>query len=174
MSTNDKAGMQEPEGEALELRILRSIRRVIRAIDLESKRLETQYEITGPQLRCLAELGGTERQTASRLARSLHLSPSTVVGILERLEQKGWVERERDSTDRRVLWTRITNSGRALLESAPSPLQEKLSQGLESLTVLERAAIALSLERLVGLIEAENLDAAPILETGPIAPPAAK
>ncbi|MCA9755533.1 MAG: MarR family transcriptional regulator [Candidatus Eisenbacteria bacterium] len=166
--------MEDPESEALELRILRSIRRVIRAIDLESKRLETQYEITGPQLRCLAELSRSERETASRLARSLHLSASTVVGILDRLEQKGWVERERDASDRRVLWTRLTERGRDLLESAPSPLQEKLSQGLESLTALERATIALSLERLVGLIEAENLDAAPILETGPITPPNAK
>ena len=156
--------------EPLEIRILRSIRRIIRAIELESKKLTGQYQITGPQLRCLAQLETGGRQNTSGLARSMHLSASTVVGILDRLEHKGWIERERDPVDRRVTWSTLSEKGRDLLRSAPSPLQETLSRGLAGLSALERAAIALSLERLVSLIEAEDLDAAPFLETGPIDP----
>ncbi|MEZ4652801.1 MAG: MarR family transcriptional regulator [Candidatus Eisenbacteria bacterium] len=166
----DTASSGGESDEPLEIRILRAIRRIIRAVDLESKRLNGKYEITGPQLRCLVELDRRNRETTGGLANALHLSASTVVGIVDRLESKGWIQRERDSQDRRVIWSRLTESGRELLRAVPSPLQEKLSRGLEEITGLERTAIALSLERLVQLLEASDLDAAPFLETGPIAP----
>ena len=170
MSRNDfsKGGEGTQAGEPLEIQILRSIRRIIRAIELDSKKLTSHYQITGPQLRCLAQLEAHGRQNTVGLARALHLSASTVVGILDRLEGKSWIERKRDPVDRRVTWSKISPAGRALLLAAPSPLQETLSRGLETLSVLERTSIALSLERLVGLIEAEDIDAAPFLETGPI------
>lgn len=167
MTKNDSIGAEAP-GEPLEIRILRSIRRIIRSVDLESKQLKGEFEITGPQLRLLAQLDAEGRQNPSALARALYLSASTVVGILDRLEEKGWVARERDAVDRRLAWSTITEDGRRLLQAAPSPLQEKLSKGLGELSILERAAIALSLERLVLLLEAEGIDAAPYLESGPI------
>lgn len=155
-------------GEALELRILRSFRRIVRAIDLDSKRLAEQFQVTGPQLLCLTQLVAHERRTPSLLARDLHLSASTIVGILDRLEQKGLAIRERDATDRRLLWALPTDAGRALVGAAPLPLHETLSRGLARQSELERATIALSLERVVELIEAEAIEAAPILETGPL------
>ena len=106
--------------------------------------------------------------TATTISRDVFLSPSTVVGILDRLEEKGLVRRERMSKDRRVVTVTITEAGRKLAGGAPSPLQNRLTEALTVLPLPEQIAIAKSLERVVNLMEAQNIDAAPILETGPI------
>lgn len=88
---------------------------------------------------------------------------STINGVIDRLEKKELVIRERDTTDRRKVFVRLTDSGRELTKAAPSLLQERLSDSLRSLPKLEQAAIALSLERVVELMEVEHLDASPNL-----------
>ena len=151
-----------------DLRILQSLRRIIRSVDLHSRKLLMQHNITGPQLACLLAVNDHGPLTASTLAKEVHLSPSTIVGILDRLEQKFWVERQRSSQDRRVVNINITQAGHKLAESAPSPLQETLSNSLRSLAEIEQVSITLSLEKIVALMEADHLDAAPVLETGPL------
>jgi DNA-binding MarR family transcriptional regulator len=154
-----------------DLRVLRSIRRIIRCVDLNSKQLESTRHITAPQLVCLRALVHARQMSAKHLAGEIHVSPSTLVGILDRLEEKGLVERERSRHDRRVVWARPTEKGAQLAEQTPSPLQDRLSEGLGQLPELEQAAIALALERVCELMEAQHIDSAPILETGPIAKP---
>jgi len=153
---------------------LRSFRRIIRAIDIHSRRLATDHQITGPQLLCLNFVIEEGTVTATQLSQLVHLSTSTIVGILDRLEQKGLIHRERDAKDRRVVRVTATDSGRELITHAPSPLQDTMVRALQRLSPLEQSTIALSLERVVELMEAEDIDAAPVLETGAIertAPP---
>ncbi len=88
---------------------------------------------------------------------------STINGIIDRLETRKLVKRRRDNSDRRRVWLEVTESGRKLAESAPILLQDRLSNALRRLPVLEQAAIALSLERVVALIRAEGIDASPNL-----------
>ena len=106
--------------------------------------------------------------TATAIGREVHLSPSTVVGILDRLEEKGLVARRRSQEDRRLVQVTATAAGAELARQAPSPLQQTLANALKSWPELEQATIALSLERVVALMEAPPLDYAPILTTGPI------
>lgn len=153
-----------------DLRILRSLRRIIRCIDLYSRQLSATNQITTPQLVCLLEVVHQGPLTATAISRAVHLSPSTVVGILDRLEEKGWVTRERTREDRRVIRISATPKGVQLSQQVPSPLQSTLAQALNALPELEQVTIALSLERIVALMEAQEIDAAPILATGPINP----
>lgn len=157
-----------PTGEKLryDLRILQSLRKIIRAVDMYSKKLADEHEITAPQLVCLLEIVEKETTTAKQIANSIHLSPSTVVGILDRLEKKGLIKRLRDTVDRRVVNVMATANGRTLADNAPSPLQDGLAGSLKRLSEMEQATIALSLERIVDLIAAGEIDAAPMLETG--------
>jgi DNA-binding MarR family transcriptional regulator len=159
-------------GVHYELRILRSLRRIIRCVDLYSRQLSISNQITTPQLVCLLTVVEKGPLTATAISREVHLSPSTVVGILDRLEEKGWVARVRDSEDRRVVQVSATSAGIALSRQAPSPLQKTLANALNALPELEQATIALSLERIVALMEAQAIDASPILATGPINPSA--
>lgn len=156
--------------ENYELRILQSLRRIIRAIETHSQSLNQQHQVTGPQLACLLALRD-EGLTTTRLAQTVYLSPSTVVGIVDRLIDKGLVSRERGRQDRRQVLVALTESGAALIASAPSPLQQTLAAGLRQLPQAEQVGITQALEKVVELMNARHIDAAPVLETGPIAQP---
>lgn len=159
-----------PEGN-YELRIFQSLRRIIRAIEIHSQKLSHDHQITGPQLGCLLAIKQLGALTTTRLAHTVFLSPSTVVGIVDRLEEKGLVSRTRNARDRRQVHICLTETGKLLTGSAPSPLQETLASGLKNLPALELVSITLALDKLVNLMEAGEISAAPILETGPLLAP---
>ncbi len=150
-----------------ELRILQAIRRIMRGVDSHSRLLMSSYDLTTPQLICLLNIIERDnRSSPSHIAREIYLSPSTVIGILDRLEQKGLIKRERDTKDRRVVNVSATPRGIKLAKKAPSPLQDSLISELRKLPVKEQTAITRALERIVTLMEIEHLDAAPILDGG--------
>jgi len=150
----------------IDLHILRYLRRIIRSVDLYSGKLKTNYHITAPQLICLLAIVENGPVTATRLAARIHLSASTVVGILDRLEKKGFISRDRDDRDKRQVNIVATGEGHELARRAPSPLQDSLARALNKLSGLEQMAIAMSLRKIVDLMETEDFEAAPILETG--------
>lgn len=145
--------------ETYGLRILKSLRRIIRAVDIHSKKLSQEYQITAPQMICLYSLEKKGPITQSALAKDVDLGMSTVNGIIDRLEAKGWLVRRRDQQDRRKVLLEVTDAGRIQAEEAPVLLQEKLSNALQALPELEQAAIALSLERVVELMDVGHLEA---------------
>ena len=146
---NEQAAVQQQ----YDLRILRALRRITRAIALHSRQLAADSHVTGPQLICLRAVTEKGPLTATAISREIHVSPSTVVGILDRLEDKGLVRRERGREDRRTVFVSATQAGFELAAQAPSLLQKKLAEGLNALPELEQATITLSLERIVDLIE---------------------
>ena len=168
MATPDTPDPRERYDVGPELRVLTALRRIIRAVDIHSRKLSTRHRITAPQLVCLLEVVAHGPVTASALSKLVHLSPSTLVGIVDRLVAKDLVTRRRDDLDRRRVLISPTETGTELARNAPSPLQDTLSVALSELPEHERDELALSLERIVDLMEARHLDAAPMLETGPI------
>src|SRR5690606_5842722 len=138
-----------------DLRILSSLRRIVRSIDTHSRRLAADHGMTVPQLLCMIKVDELGALTLKELASEVHLSPSTLVGIVDRLEKSGIFARERSVMDRRKLRITLTDKGRALLAQSPSPLQADLVQAIERLPELERATIALALERIVECIGEE-------------------
>ena len=164
ITNNSDAGtVQDIPDERYDLLILQSLRRIMRAVDIYSKRLSTRYAITTPQLVCLMTIVEKKVITVAALAKEIHLSPSTVVGILDRLEDKKLISRKRDKQDRRMVKIRPTTKGKEYAKSAPSPLQDKLLGSMSRLSNLEQAAISLSLSKIVELMEAEEIDASPLL-----------
>jgi DNA-binding MarR family transcriptional regulator len=154
--------------QRFDLQVLQALRRIIRAVDLHSRKLWKSHRITGPQLVCLLAIQELQPVIASAVARHVHLSPSTLVGILDRLQARGLVARRRDTRDRRLVFLSLTDTGSQLLRDAPSPLQDRLAEALRYLDPSEQGMIAASLERIVELMAVGKVDAAPILETGPI------
>jgi len=160
--------VQKIPDERYDLQILQALRRIMRAVDMYSKRLSIKYAITTPQLVCLLTIVESKVITVAALAKQIHLSPSTVVGILDRLEDKKLIHRKRDTHDRRLVKIKPTTKGKEAAKSAPSPLQDKLVEALSRLSNLEQAAISLSLSKIVEFMEAEEIDASPLLATGQI------
>jgi len=152
--------------ETCGLRVLMALRRIIRAVDIYSRRLNNEFKITAPQLICLYSVSREDGLTLSALAEKVSLGMSTVTGIVDRLEAKELLTRSRSSQDRRRIRLNITPRGSEIAREAPTLLQDRLADSLRLLPDLEQAAIALSLERVVELMEAETLDTSPNLVSG--------
>ncbi|NLG34213.1 MAG: MarR family transcriptional regulator [Lentisphaerae bacterium] len=163
-----RAAAPPPSGADLEfatyeLRVLRSLRKIMRVVDLHSRAIHTRLRITLPQLLCLHALHEQDGLPLQALSRAVNLSSSTVNGIVDRLETKALITRNRHPKDRRRLVLALTPRGRRLVRSAPALLQDRFAEALRRLPELEQATITLSLERVVGLMDAQHLDASPNL-----------
>ncbi len=148
--------------------VMAALRRIIRAIDLHSRALVQRFGLTGPQLVVLKALIETSPQPVSSLAAAVNLSQATVTGILDRLERKSMVTRERYSRDKRKVMVSPTSAAEDALAGAPPLLQEHFTEAFENLADWEQTQILSSLQRIVTLMEAGNVDAGPILTTGPL------
>jgi DNA-binding MarR family transcriptional regulator len=147
-----------------------ALRRITRAIDLHSKRLERTAGFTVPQLLVLQSVGELGTPSVSQVAREVHLAQGTVTAIIDRLVGKGLVERTRSAEDRRRVCVSLTERGERSLAEAPSLLQEEFVERFSQLRSWEQKMLAASLERIAELMDAERVDASPILETGELLP----
>jgi DNA-binding MarR family transcriptional regulator len=152
--------------EHLEDEIVSSLRRIVRAIDLQSRRMVEQCGLTGPQIVVLREASRLAGSSISALARAASLGQPTVSGILDRLEAQGLVRRERSQRDRRSTVVTVTPKGERVVVKAPSLLQDRFRSELSRLEEWERTQILALLQRLASMMDAEAIDAAPMLETG--------
>lgn len=163
-----------PGGEERERAIVVALRRIIRAVDLHSKRLVEAHGLTGPQLATLRVIERRGPISPAGIAARVHLSRGTVTGILARLEARGLVERRPDPADRRSVRMSLTSGGSELLARAPSLLQEEFRHELSKLEEWEQLSILATLQRIASMMDAADLDASPHLVTDdPVGGPAA-
>ncbi|UTW05411.1 MarR family transcriptional regulator [Amphritea atlantica] len=144
--------------------VLIELRKIIRATDLQSKRVVKACGLTIPQvmvLRAIKELGDV---TVKRISDDVSLSQATVTTIMNRLEERQLVQRIRSNTDRRIVNARLTESGNQVLQTVPSLLHESFIQRFENLESLQQQHIFSSLQQIAGMMDAESLDAAPLLD----------
>jgi DNA-binding MarR family transcriptional regulator len=151
--------------KSTDLLILQSIRKIIRAINQNSKKLRNSLNITTPQLICLNAINENNNLTLAKLAMEINLSPSTVVGILDRLEKKFLIQRSRGTADRRQIEIKLLPAGKDIIEKTPLSLQDKFLDNLNQLTQDEQIAILGSLDKIVVMLAANNIAALPILIT---------
>ncbi|HKK89525.1 MAG TPA: MarR family transcriptional regulator [Saprospiraceae bacterium] len=147
------------------LDILIKLRKVIRSINLESKKIEKKYGISIPQLLVLQFLSKQQdfKAKSSDIKSFIHLNASTVSGIIRRLEGKGLVARLPAPLDRRATFITLTAKGAQLLEESPTTLQEKLSNRLFKLEETQKRELYENIDLLVALMEVEDIDASPIV-----------
>ncbi len=144
--------------------LLIALRKVIRAIDLHSKHLSKTSGLTSPQLLIMLEIDKVSGVNSSQVAKSVNLSAATVTNILDRLENKNLISRVRDTQDKRKVGLYLTDNGKALLVKAPQALQEHFIDKFSSLAQWEQSQLLSSMERLSEMMDANEIDAAPLLE----------
>jgi DNA-binding MarR family transcriptional regulator len=159
-------GLSDTVQTHLGRRILFALRRIIRAIDIYSTKLIAKYQITGSQLACLNLVVEKGPITATDLAGYLHLSTSTVVRLLDRLEGRDLIKRQRQEDDRRRVHVTATIAGHELSAEAPYSESHPLRRALKQLPRDQQAVVTTLLEQLVILMDAQELSAAPVLEVG--------
>lgn len=125
--------------------IFMDLRRIMRAMDVYSRQLSGSHGLTGPQMLCLREIAGRGSLTTGALAKGIALSPATLTGILDRLEVRGLVSRERRPEDKRRVLVSLTPLGKQMSLELPPPLQMRFSARLSELPPDEQVAIRLAL-----------------------------
>jgi len=130
------------------LEIMQSLRRIFKAIQDYSHEVSDKFGITGPQLWALKTISQNENLSLSDLSRRMYLHPSTMTGLMDRLEKKGYVKRNRDQVDRRVIYLQLTAEGKKLVKRAPNPVQGRMIYGLRNLKKGELSLIYDSVKKL--------------------------
>ena len=148
--------------------ILIALRRIVRAIDLHSRRLAEDYGLTGPQVVLLRQVVRSGEIHVAELAKKISLSHATVTDILNRLERRGLIVRTRSVMDRRRMLVRPTTEAIALVKKSPPLLQEQFSAQLARLHDWELAQILSVLQRVALMMDAKQIDASPLLSTGSV------
>jgi len=147
--------------------VIVALRRVIRAVDLHSRALVESHGLTGPQALILKALQNGSL-SAGELATRVSLSQGTVTDILNRLEKRGLISRIRDTEDRRRVLVEATDAALSLLEQSPPLLQESFAQRFGNLQDWEQSQLLASLQRIAAMMDAEDIDAAPVLSSGSV------
>jgi DNA-binding MarR family transcriptional regulator len=156
---------QAPRGEEPSRAVLTALRRIIRATDLHSKQLSRDVGLTTPQVVVLQAVSDLGEVTSGQLSRRVSLSQGTVTTILDRLESRGLVERYRSAADRRIVHSRLTRRGRAVLRRAPPLLHERFTEAFRRLSPERQSRILTTLDEVAAMMGAAELDAAPLLDS---------
>ena len=114
--------------------ITKKLRVVFRAVQAHSKIVERQCGLSSAKLWMMWELFATPGLKVSELARALTIHPSTCSNMLDQLEDKGFIRRDRSKVDQRAVHLYLTEEGAKILVKAPRPAQGTLSDALEHLS----------------------------------------
>lgn len=125
---------EKSEGDHV-LQFLQTVWQLEHALERASKRMEDAVGISGPQRFALRMIGARPAITAGELATVLHLHPSTVTGIVQRLEGRKLVKRVANDSDGRVAHLHLTPAGARINRPAAKGTIERAAR-----TTLSRVA----------------------------------
>jgi DNA-binding MarR family transcriptional regulator len=145
--------------------ILLALRQIIQAIDLYSRKLNKDVGLTGPQLMLMRTLSKSDEITIKQLAKDTQITQATATTILDKLEQRHLVQRQRSQIDKRKVHAHLTETGSALLEKAPQSLQEGFITEFVQLEEWEKSLLLSSVQRIAAMMNAEKLLPAATLTT---------
>lgn len=143
-----------------------ALRRIQRVTEMASRRLALTAGLTPSQLGVLRLLSEAGEIPAGRIAEATQLKHATITSLVDKLEMRGLISRRRCGEDRRRVWLRLLPEGRKALEEAPDPLHQVFSARFDALPAWQQSMLVSSLECITALLDAEGIEAAPVLDIG--------
>ena len=143
-----------------------ALRRILRATEMFGRELAQSAGLTAVQFRVLQVVAETGQTTAKAISTRMRVSQATITTLVDKLVSHGMVVREKSQTDRRQTNIIITDPGRETIDAAPDPLQQRYVRRFNDMEDWEQAMVLAALERVAAMLDAEELDAAPVLDTG--------
>jgi len=140
--------------------ILKSLRIVFRSIQAHSRQVEKESGVSSTQLWMMWEIFNVPGMKVTELADILSIHQSTCSNILDKLQQKGMIKRERSGPDQRVVHLYLTEKGTTLLAKAPRPAQGAIADVLHKLPDEILVNMETSLAQLIGALQVTEKDAA--------------
>ncbi len=142
------------------------LRQIIRSTDMQDKEISRRTGLTPAQLMVMQTLRENIQLTTGELAKEMALTQATVTSILDRLEKKALIARQRGTEDKRKVWLSLTDDGVELMKGAPTTQQDLFLRHFEDIQNWEQSMVVASLERVAFMLNAQHLDAAPVLDIG--------
>lgn len=152
----------DPQNEPVIQDIVWSVRRLVRAVYLDSQKISKRYGLTEPQSAVLRNLFNNGPVSSADLSRTLHVTPANITGIIDRLEKKQFVERIRKKGDRRVALITLTDSGKDLSRTLPDPIMKKFITELADLKLANVQLLAMAMNQILNLIDTEDIGEEPL------------
>ena len=136
--------------------VTQQLRIIFKAVQAHSKIVEKACGLSSAQLWMLYEVSEAPGVKVSQLAKTLAIHPSTCSNMLDKLELKELLSRDRSKTDQRSVHLFITDMGGELLKNAPVPPQGKLSEALIRLSVEQLNQLQGGLENLIDCLHLKD------------------
>jgi DNA-binding MarR family transcriptional regulator len=152
----------ENEKDLLTKEIVLAIRRMTRAVYLDSKRMVKNFGLSNPQCLVLRAIDTNGPSSLAELSRHLKVSSANMTGLVDRLEKKGLVRRCRKEGDRRITIVELTETGKPISRSVPDPIEEKLIAGLEEISLDKLKVITKTIHEVVTLLDASDIADVPL------------
>jgi MarR family transcriptional regulator, organic hydroperoxide resistance regulator len=130
-------------------------------LDRASRGMQAKFGVTGPQRLVLRIVDTFPGLSAGDLARTLHVHPSTLTGILQRLEGRGLLRRLTDPADGRRVQLEITGKGRRLTVPAVGTVESAIKRLMSSWTDSELSATRRMLAAIAGELDGSASGARP-------------
>jgi MarR family transcriptional regulator, organic hydroperoxide resistance regulator len=140
-------------GETLEF--MRLLWSVDHALQRTSKRMDRNLGVTGPQRLVIRVLGSRPGLSAGDVAWTLKIHPSTLTGILKRLEQRKIIRRVSDPKDARRVFLHLNGLGETLNAARTGTVEEAVERALEKLPAAQVSGARRVLEALVTELEVD-------------------
>jgi len=109
------------------------ILQLVRVVETGMQNIDPGHGLSGSQLWALWHVSARPGLRVSELADAMIIHHSTASNLLDKLEAKGLIRRERQQADSRVVCLSLTTHGAALVKDIPGPLQGRLRNALQSL-----------------------------------------
>lgn len=143
-----------------------ALRQIQRKTEQASKKLAAQAGLTPSQLLVMQILAERGEISAGEVSKLTQLKHATITSLVDKLVARGLLMRRRCEEDRRRVWLTLLPDGQNVITSAPDLLQDTFQTRFEALPDWHQAMLVSSLERVAALLDAEDLEAAPILDVG--------
>ena len=151
-----------PENEGVIKDIVGSIRKLVRAVYLDSQKMSRKFGLTGPQSVVLRLLLNKGSMSSADLSRLMYVTPSNMTGIIDRLEKKELVERKRKEGDRRVSMIILTEAGKSMSKNIPDPIEKKFIKQLSDLENEHVQLLAMAMNQILNLVDIEDIEEIPL------------
>lgn len=129
---------------------------LVHALDVRSKRMVSTVGVTGPQRLVIRVIGQLTEPTASEIASTLKMHPSTLTGIVSRLQKQGLITRALDKADRRRSRFKLTDKGSKVDRERKGTVEAAIRRALVRAETATIAQTVEMLELLVAELERDD------------------
>lgn len=145
--------MNKTSATTLPLEVLGMFRVIFKSASKHFEEIEKSVGVSGAQLWALSEVANAGGITISNLAKAMSLHQSTTSNLVEKLEVKGFLTRDRSKVDRRVVEVSVTDIGKLALAKAPGPYRGILPDALMQMQTEDLLVLRNSLDGLLQMLE---------------------